>query len=278
MTESFEPLSVRRGRRDPLPYVDGIPNHIYLGVMEWVKDALSTVDERVEMLMAAKLSIVPGATYYHGIIDACRKSEDIVLDVVDYIFRQGICLYKNQALELGEILDAGRSLWTVGFPEDGSKPYLQRRVPESVEKRYLAARATEGLVKDQLTLAWHKAYGREEDAEGSWKAAIKAVEATLGPIVTPRNSGASLGQIRASIADGEKKDKWVCSLPLWGDETVKGMTSVQAFLQVLSRLPFDVGRHGTDNRQADITQARAVMDIAVVIINWVNQGVFKAAK
>lgn len=297
MTEPFQPLSVRNGTRDPLPYHDGIPEHLESQLLAWVGAEIGPQDSViVSAIMLAELQIPPSQTArtdQQRILHYCGRGNTETLDVIDYllashpVFSAEIDDAPTAVLAMSYLLGGGRSLWTVvlvaaetvgqlpGFTEQS--PYravLQRRVPKAVEEQYLAARGIGGTAGDQLTKAWHAAYGLDADAEVAWKAAIKAVEAALTPVVEPDTDRSSLGKLRKLIAAAPHK--WVCDLPVWDDEK---MTEVDAFLQCLSRVTYDYDRHPSTGGAPVLTleAARAVLMQAVTICEWIRTGIFRRA-
>lgn len=223
----------------------------------------------------------------------CDSDDDAFLDVLDYLLHTRTTRHlpvgeyslsggdKDAAIQrLSALLDAGRSCWKVSWTEtsagDPSHPItqrryrLERRVTETAEQEYLQARGIGGKAGDKLTEAWHAAYGRTENAEQCWKASVSAVEAALQPVVSPNNTGARLGTMRGDIKAAPHK--WECDLPVWGDEKI---TAVEAFLNVLNRITYDTGRHGGDEQVPEMREARAVLMVAVTVVEWVRDSVFR---
>lgn len=297
MSEPFALLSVRRGLRDPLPYSEGVPEHIWQQAFSWVSTLIN--DRKIGInvsTMVAHLQIPAFSRL--GLNDRvmafCRSGDDEFLDVLDYLLHTRTTIHlplgryglsgsnEDAAVQaLAGLLDAGRSCWTVSWTEasdEGSfnsstrRYRLERRVAETTEQEYLQARGIGGKAGDKLTEAWHAAFGRSENAEQCWKASVAAVEAALQPVVSPNNSGARLGTMRNEIKIAPYK--WECDLPVWGDEKI---TSVEAFLSVLNRITYDDGRHGGDDRVPGMREARAALMVAVTVVEWVRDNVFRPA-
>lgn len=298
MLDAFVPLSVRRGLRDPLPYSEGVPEHIRQQAFSWVATQIApSVFTTAELsLLVAHLDVSGGVqiSMRNRVMEYCDSSDHAFLDVLDYLLHtrtteshfvdghliSGRGTGPDVAVEeLSNVLDAGRSCWKIGWVENSSgdasyrivrRQYcLGRRVTEAAEQGYLQARGISGKAGDKLTEAWHAAYGRDGNAEQCWKASIAAVEAALQPIIAPKEENARLGKMRKQIRDAPQK--WVCVLPVWDDE---GLSSVEAFLAVLNRITYEDGRHGGDSRVPDMQQARAVLMAAVTVVEWIRDGVF----
>lgn len=301
MLEAFAPLSVRRGVRDPLPYSEGVPEHIWQQALAWVTAQIHphTMGDTDLALMVAHLGMPSDGQSYlsNRVVGYCRSGDDAFLDVLDYLLHTCVTRQafvngqwvssrsdENTSVQvLTDLLAAGRSCWKVGWVEESSgdasyrvirRQYrLERRVTEAAEQEYLHARGIGGKAGDKLTEAWHAAYGHHEDAGQCWKASIAAVEAALQPIVAPKEESARLGKMRKQIRDAPQK--WMCALPVWDDE---GLSSVEAFLTVLNRITYEDGRHGGDVRVPDMKQARAVLMAAVTVVEWTRSGVFARAE
>lgn len=148
---------------------------------------------------------------------------------------------------------------------------LRRRVPQTTEDAYLSALRLGGAAEGHLVTAWHAAYNPHPDKDTVWLSSVKAVEAALQPIVEPQNLKARLGSMRAKISDAPQK--WDCQLPVW--DKADTADPVAAFVQCLSRVTYQDGRHGADPAWITLEQARAVMIQAVAICEWIRAGVFR---
>lgn len=296
MPESFAPLSVCQGWRDPLPYREGVREHIRQQALNWVLDRINERSFTPHTpLVVAHLGMPEtlSRTLNSRVMDHCESSDEGFLDVLDYILHTRTTEHRSlsgysvprrdtdlQVQGLTRLLDAGRSCWKVAWTEEPAgdltttrrRYRIKRRVTEGAEQEYLQARSIGGKAGDKLTEAWHAAYGCEEDAEQCWKASVAAVEAALQPVVSPKSPGAGLGAMRMDIKAAPQK--WECDLPVWGDEKI---TPVEAFRNVLSRVTYENGRHGGDSRVAEMREARAVLMVAVTIVEWLRDGVFRCA-
>lgn len=296
MPNAFVPLSVRQGSRDPLPYSEGVPGHIRQQAFSWVRSRISTSGFAPQVsLMVAHLGmpIVERTTLEERVMQYCRSSDEAFLDVLDYLLHTRTTEHHPMSAysiprrdidtavqTLIDLLDAGRSCWKVSWVEESigdtttRRQYcLERRVTEAAEGEYLRAREIGGKAGEKLTEAWHAAYGRDENAEQCWKSSIAAVEAALQPVVSPKNPGAGLGALRNDIKAAPQN--WECDLPVWGDEKI---TPVEAFVSVLSRITYENGRHGGDARKSTIREARAVLMIAVAVVEWMRDEMFRRVK
>lgn len=285
MTDSYVRLSERTGERPPLPYSQGIPAEIKPPLFSWIYKQISTypVSGHNLDIMNGRLGIPPSRSGpVEAVMDFC-SDEINMLDVIDYLVQKFPDTASN-VRRVSSLLDAGRSVWSVREIGDTTKDItgrevqvtryiISRRASDEMEHIYLAARQTGDAAGSKLTEAWAYAYGREENPKEAWGAAVDAVENALQPIILPKNPSASLGNIRNAILAAPQK--WDCDLPVWDKEEI---LPAAAFAQVLSRLTYEHGRHGTDLRVATIQQARAAVALASVILLWVQEGIIRSAE
>ncbi len=130
----------------------------------------------------------------------------------------------------------GASTWKVA-PDRRS---LTSRVDPTVEEALSAATSPEDAASAELREAWTRAYGRERDPSDAWDHAIKAVEALLRPIVSPKDSGATLGKILSALC--AKPSKW--QFPLESDK--RG--GVETFTNLLELIWPNPDRHRSPGR------------------------------
>ena len=103
------------------------------------------------------------------------------------------------------------------------------------------------------------------DPSDAWDHAIKAVEAALRPIVCPNNTKATLSHVVGKL----RNQSWKLN--------VRGRArdhSVEPLVQDLELMWPDPNRHGaaTPEPPATLEEARAVVHIAVTIVQWAREG------
>ncbi len=120
--------------------------------------------------------------------------------------------------------------------------------------------------------AWQKAWGRNPDASGAYREAVRAVEAAHAPIVLPRDSSATLGKMIAALRD--KPDKFAARLS--GPGSVESVASVRAMFELLWTSQLD--RHGTADEAIPLTvtleQAQDAVALATTLVHLAQQGGF----
>jgi hypothetical protein len=118
----------------------------------------------------------------------------------------------------------------------------------------------------ELAEAWSKAYGLQPNASDAWDHAIKALEAILIPIVCPTRDKATLGSVAADL----KAQPGRFTFRLQGSG-LDGVETLEVMLRLLWPNP---DRHGggPNPRVPTIGEARAVVQLAVTIVQWGRDG------
>lgn len=117
------------------------------------------------------------------------------------------------------------------------------------------------------------AYGRNANASDAWDHAIKAAEAVLIPIVVRNQAGAHMGHVIGQL--DRQGEQWNTLLRF--NQTTPPVnpptTSVRALVGMLRLLYPNPDRHiGPDHRVPTTEEARAVVQLAVTIVQWARDG------
>lgn len=117
----------------------------------------------------------------------------------------------------------------------------------------------------QLSEAWSNAYGREPDASDAWDHSIRAVEAALRPSVCPNNKAATLSNVIGEL----RTQPWKLNVPGRARDN-----SVVPLINMLELMWPEPNRHGspTPEPPATLEAARAVVQLAVAIVQWARDG------
>lgn len=263
MTSGWQPLSVRRGKRQPESPHEGMPPHLQHSVGEWLRGQFGwfTAGEMNNTLMARVASacrIPVSRTHAIGgisdqIFAAIEGDEDLYLDVID------VTLHSTggaNAARLSDILRVGGSVWTVTADRTG----LERRVPEATGQAFAQATALSDSVAEELKEAWGSVYGRNPDPSDAWDHAIKAVEDLLIPIVVPKASKANLGTVAGELK--ANPDRWTFGLP--GNIGRSNGETLEGLIRHIWPNP---DRHGgATKRPPTQEEAEAAVQIAVLIV------------
>ena len=192
----------------------------------------------------------------------------LYLDVVDYVLSHEQGLRRSVVTDLEEMLSAGGSAWRA------TSRGLERRVDEAHKNVADSVFAIGGRSAQHLREAWHRAWGRNPDASGAYREAVRGVEAAFAPIVSPLNASATLGTVIADI--NNKPSKF--SARLQADEPVANVERLAGMLQMLWKSQFD--RHGTPDENVplnvSIDEARDAVALATTLVHLAQQGGFSA--
>ncbi len=120
----------------------------------------------------------------------------------------------------------------------------------------------------ELVEAWAKAYGLAPDPSDAWDHAIKAVEAVLIPIVVPAKAKATLGDVLGALKANPKGWTFVLAT---SSSSLSNVETVEGLLRMMWPNP---DRHGggTLTRAPSLTEAEAVVQIAVTVVTWGRGG------
>lgn len=266
-TESeWVPLTVRMGLREPFKPTTGVPDFMWNGLESWfeeVLDGYGVFDAGLSPLeVGLKLRVAVSNTLdaRFELIEAFREDENLALDAVDLLLSLGA-----SADGLRELLCSVDHELTV----DADSHRLVTRVSPSTHAMYQSAITEEDHVSALLASAWAKTMSRDSDPSGAWTDATKAVEELLTPIVSPRDSKATIGKMARAIRDAPHK--WRCSL-----HVADGRDPVLAFEQALELVGFAPDRHGGNGSTGvDPLTSRTVVLQAITICDWLRSGVLR---
>jgi hypothetical protein len=282
---AWEPLSVRRGLRDPGGLSEGVSAHLRGPLMNWLEEALqlgspSSVDRHmIDVAVAARVSSawkvsaehldnsarreIARASLMESILNACDESDDLFLDIIDATLHLQEGRNTKLIRRLQRILAMGGSAWTVA--NNGCS--LQRRVDASAEAAFRRAAKPLDIASEELANAWAAAYGRDPDPSDAWDHAIKAVEAAIIPVVCPKQNKPTLGHALGEL--DRQRDHWRLRLP--GPDGAHGVEPLVGMLRLLWPNP---DRHGSADRRRVPTakEAENIVQLAVTLVQWSRDG------
>jgi hypothetical protein len=190
------------------------------------------------------------------IYKACLDDEDYCLDVIHLILQ----LEPNGIDRLDAVLAFGGSAWTA------TDTGLRRRVDSTATSAFERAGEPADIASRELTEAWSNAYNREPDASDAWDHAIKAVEAVLIPVVVPLMDRPTLGNVLGQLSS--QPHLWKLGIPGSNDAY-----SIEPLVSMLRLMWPNPDRHGGLNgRTPTLEEARAVVHLAVTIVQWARDG------
>lgn len=244
--DPWVPLSVRTGARQPFPPVEGVPSLLWNYLLNWIKvaigdDSQTGIDLDLTLRLNAQRFTNDYSTAADVIAAALEKplrNEDALLDVIDWLLHHG----KGPAETLERLLATAGHVLRVS--PDGDS--LAQRLDPSAWTLYQHATRPQDAASEYMHEAWTLTFGQHPKPGQGWGGeAVKAVECLLKPLVSPRDSKATLGKMTAALRDGH--DKWTCALPsrdfkVNGHQVVK--TGLESLTDSLALLGYQPGRHG----------------------------------
>jgi hypothetical protein len=265
-------FAARQGQPVPKGYFEGVPSHLRSQLERWLRNVYviednqfyAVVDETALDRVAAILRIdLTGATGDEklSLVLKWASDDERFLDFVHYTLQLSSRL-PNKPKELSILLALGGSVWRA--TENG----LERRVDAVALQSFNVASAAHDSASDHLQQGWTKAYGREPDASDAWDHSIKAVETILIPVVVPKQDQPQLGHV---IGQLERQGRlFQLGLPGPGNDH-----SVDVLVKMLRSLWPNPDWHGDPNgqrRTPSLDEARAVVQLAVAIVQWARDG------
>lgn len=264
----WQPLSVRRGRREPAGPVEGVPKYMFPQLHTWILDELRAAfghDQDIyEVAAAVEFEFTGRKDPLQSLAEAYAADEDLMLDVIDALLQLHWDWPQKRALK--EILERRGSVWTVRTDGKG----LERRVDVATSEAFQLATTPRDEASTELSEAWRKAYGRDPDASDAWDHAIKAVEAVLGPVASPKNHKPTLGTIIRDL--NAKPEKWTFGLQNQGSN----LHGTAVLVEMLRFIWPNPDRHaGGATRTPDLPEAQAVLQVAINVVHLVRLGIIK---
>lgn len=271
---AWQPLSVRRGIRNPVGPVEGVPSGLAYPLRYWVEGKFGYRTSSLQggmntaamMQIAARTGINLRGTgrssdLMEQILGACEKSEDLFLDVVDATLQ-----VMGGPSDLGQVLVSSNSVWAVARGGRG----LERRVDVASVAEFEAALSPADTASAELQEAWSKVYGLHPDPSDAWDHAIKAVEAVLIPVVVPSNPKATLAHVAGELKSQPAQRSFALQS---SSTTTDGVGTVEAMLRLMWPNPDRHGGGPGSARKPSQHEAEAVVHLAVTIVQWARAGV-----
>lgn len=241
-----------------------MPKHLRAPLWHWMynqcllnRDALKALGVH----MRWELPEPDLADYFAGTNAWIRAQCDdphFMLETLDALLR--LRLYRSGTLaQLDDLLEDANSIYRVRDDNDGLELRVLTEVKSQVQAVVDAAdEAPAGHLRD----AWSNAYAFSADPAKAYSEAIKAVEAAGAPVISPRNTKATLGTM---IRDFDSKPaKWGFVI---GGGSVDGAALVRDMMKKL--WDGQTSRHGgAANRPETIEESRAGVHLAATLVQF----------
>lgn len=119
-----QPLSVRRGKRAPFEFVEGIPEHARPIINAWLRDVFHAGDTRRDVrTLVSALRLPFQASYTDDLISGLSQDDDLYLDTLDFI--TSTLPQHRETLDLH--LRIAGSAWRVDLSDGGGAPASRPR-------------------------------------------------------------------------------------------------------------------------------------------------------
>lgn len=267
----YQPLSSRDGKNDRDYGVlhEGVPLWMDEHLIGWVRGQLRNERDRY-WYPSVKLIELDLKEPLGGdgdvLMRRCAVNELLLLDVVNWLLEHRE--HRSRVEEVAQILDRGGSVWKVVGSENYAA-HLERRVVEELGELTKKSLAENDTARRHLARAWRQAWSLEGNPNESYSESVKAVEASLRPLVAPADEKATLGRMIGQIR--ANRDNYAIRL-----EPRSGANALDGFLGELETLWQSHRRHGEADTLADMTidEARDGVGLAAVIVDWAQRGGF----
>lgn len=277
------PLSIRSGARNEDGPFDGLPAHLSSTVLGWVGDLFGTPDwaDYTTLLktqdlreIATRLRVPDSRDDWRTVRNWATQDEERALDLTDLALgivfdEMGASWGARAGKELQRLLDAGGSVWRV------DQDCLVRQVDAHAQDAYVEL--TESTVQhrwtEELHTAWKEVYGRNPDPSDGWDHAIKALEAALIPIVIDAPTGReTLGIVLRRLSQAPN----IVQLELSNARDANSPPPGEILRRILKLAWANPDRHWAEDMvQPSLQQARSVVHLTVMVLQWVNLGLLR---
>lgn len=272
---AWQKLSQREAGQKPDGPYEGIPDHLFHGVIDWFNRVVgyshgSRLDYELLQRLATRLQVrlrrqnLDGFDIHSALTQKAQREPEFCLDLLDCTLAT-VRVPNNMSEWLSNLLSDGGSVWTVSDNGDS----LIRVVVESAQATFGLAVSPVDDAAGELRTAWANAFGRNGDPSDAWDHAIKAVEDILIPIVLPTKSKATLGQVLQELENKKTAGLWQMVLP--GADKSHDVAPLVGMLRLMWP---NHDRHGgiVTKRAPSEAEARAVVTLAATIVQWQREG------
>ena len=174
-----------------------------------------------------------------------------------------------QLSTLDRTLTDAASLYRIDYDRRCLVQRVDATVQAAVDTAVTGATAT---VAEYLRIAWVSAYGLHPDPDKAYDQAILAIEEQTCPLVSPRNSKATLGTVIRDLRN--QGGQWELSI---GDTGTGQPAAIDALIDMLALLWKGQSRHaGSQNsRQQTQAEAEAAVHMSAALTQWLTSGVLR---
>lgn len=185
------------------------------------------------------------------------------LQIADYLLAHPSDDGGQAPAKLETLLTRSKSAWTVGTR--AGKPGLVRRVPQGVQVAADAVMAQSNMAGVRLAQAWEYLYGLDPKPSEAYRKAIQAIEDAAVPVVSPKNTSATLGTVLAQM---EQQGDWGLPMDREHSKLPTGEVLI-GLMRVVWHGQHD--RHGGQPSapgNVSFEEARVAVAAAVTLVDW----------
>ena len=211
--DRFRPLSQREGSRasDYDALYEDVPSWLRPSLERWISERFPRIRragwaehtnaplETVERVLRIPLDWSNGSgSALEELLSVCRVLPERMLDLVDMLLANppdNVTVSADQIYELERMLAEAGSAWTARHNPRG----LHRRVEPAAQEAAEQVLDSGTRAAGYLAKAWSHAWGRTSEPSGAFRDAVRAVEAALKPIVSPKDNVTTLGKVIGQI-------------------------------------------------------------------------------
>lgn len=296
---TWRPLSRRRSAEDAEAYDalhDGIPTWLKASVWNWIDGvivATCNTDDRNSQLLAGydtneerrrnlllyverelrlTLSWRRGSDGMNDLLQQAVENPTVGLDVIDLLLdllsRSDLAAHHELADQLEGLLYQGGSKWCVSATRNS----LEERVATEAADRAAQLMTSGTRAGHHLREAWHSVYGRNPNPSHTYREAIRAVEVAAIPVVSPKNTKATLGTVIGDMKAAPHR--WTVALnPAKGDPVMHTIGMMELLWTA------QVDRHGTADESVPLSvsrdEAEAAVHLALTLTHWFQTGIVR---
>ena len=235
-----------------------------------------------QMCLDLGLDVSNSAELYSHVLE----NRDVLIDMVDWLVHEALSgwppaeraerLQENRSLagsieSLKRSLEIGGSSWRVDIPA----ARLTQGASDGEREMYAIAVKLDDPISGHLRKGWAAAWGVKPDGDVAYDKAVKALEATFRPTVTPRDPVSTLSQIASVLSD--KPPKWQARFVGKRDGANDGRPA-EAGVDLASRIMRTIfqghHRHGDSDSYVENTvdEGRDAITLAVALVALQRRG------
>lgn len=259
----------------------GVPGYLAAPLRRWVAQQLEhraapSLREAINLNLHLDL---PAPHLFASLFSGSGPSGDYLpdgeplLDITDAVLKFGKAVHnahvwEKAVAELEQTLRTARSQWRVNANRSG----LELRVARPATIAAAAViRSAPDEASGHLIAGWTAAYGRAPDPDRAYDEAILAIEAVACPLISPRNTRATLGTVLSDLRNQESQ--WELTV---GDPAGVA-TGISPLTAIMTLLWTGQSRHagGANSRRQTQAEGEAAVHMATTVVQWLNTGVLR---